>query len=415
MPMSIQCPRLLERLKCPRKALVGPWGHTYAWVGGPGPALDWAYEEVRWWSHWLRGERTGIMDEPMLRFYRPDATPAQSAPGKTPGIWSAEKVWPSPNVRAQRLYLTDAGLSPRAGKGARRQHKSDNAVGLQTPEWVPFGQAEMPGDQRPDDALSMTYDMAPLPADIELLGVPQVRLRIAADRSVAQVAVRLCKVLPDGTSWRLAYGLLNLTHRDSHATPTPLVPGKMVDVTIDLGFVAQRLKAGERLRLAISEGLWPLVWPSPDGPTLTLDPAGSSLLLPIRTPPLVEPAMPIRSVAIAPDKGEVVVTTVNDHGRISVTGIWPDKTRTCANGTQLSGYGPNTVATITTGAPNSGRWSGTRISRYRRGDWNCELHIAFSLTSTVQDFTVTESITALKDGAQIFERSTTNTIPRDLL
>ncbi|WP_404366714.1 CocE/NonD family hydrolase [Sphingomonas sp. MMS24-J45] len=408
-------PRLLEELKCPRKALVGPWGHTYAWLGGPGPALDWAYEEVRWWSHWLRGAATGIMDEPMLRFYRPEATPAQSAPGATPGAWGAEAVWPSPDVHAQRLYLTDAGLAPRPGAGKRRQHRSDNAVGLATPEWVPFGQDEMPGDQRHDDAASICYDMAPLPADVELLGVPRVRLRVAADKPVAQIAVRLCKVMHDGTSWRLAYGILNLTHRDGHATPKPLIPGKMVDVTIDLGFLAQRLKTGERLRIAISEGLWPLVWPSPDSPTLTLDPNASALTLPIRTPPLIEPAMPIQSVPVAPDRGDVAVKTVEDHGGITVTGTWPDKSRPCANGTILSGFGPNTVATITRGAPNSGSWSGSRISRYRRGDWNCELRIGFTLTSTARAFTVGETLTAFKDGVEIFRRDVTNTVPRDLL
>ena len=282
-------PRLLAGLRCPRKALVGPWGHTYPWLGGPGPALDWAYEEVRWWSHWLRGERTGIMDEPMLRYYRPDATPAQSAPGATPGKWTAEARWPSRNLHDRSLYLTDAGLAPRPGKAALRHHRSHNIVGLATPEWVPFGQAEMPGDQREDDARSITFDMAALSADLEVLGVPHVRLRVSADKPVAQVAVRLCKVMPDGTSWRLAYGLLNLTHRDGHAVPKPLAPHQPVDVALDLGFVAQRLKAGERLRLAISEGLWPLVWPSPESPTLTLNPARCLLTLPIRTPPLIEP------------------------------------------------------------------------------------------------------------------------------
>jgi predicted acyl esterase len=408
-------PRLLEGLQCPRKALVGPWGHTYAWIGGPGPALDWAYEEVRWWSHWLRGESTGIMDEPMLRFYRPSATPAQSAPGETPGHWAAEPVWPSPSVHQQRLYLTDAGLAPRPGPGTKRRHKSDNAVGLKTPEWVPFGQEEMPADQRADDALSISYDMAPLPADVELLGVPKVRLRVAADKPIAQVAVRLCKVMPDGTSWRLAYGLLNLTHRDGHDAPRLLTPGKAVDVEIPLGFIAQQLKAGERLRLAISEGLWPLVWPSPDSPTLTLDPAASALILPIRTPPLVEPAMPITVVPIAPDKGDVVVTTTADHGRLTVTGVWPDKKRTCANGTELSGFGPNTVAAITTGDPNSGIWSGNRISRYHRAGWDCELRIAFEVKSTATAFTVAESILAFKDGTQIFERKSTRTVPRDFM
>ncbi len=408
-------PRLLEHLTCPRKALVGPWGHTYAWAGGPGPALDWAYEEIRWWSHWLRGEATGIMDEPMLRFYCPSTTPAQSAPGETPGHWAAEATWPTRNVLTRSFHLTDAGLSPVPGAAAVRHNKSNNAIGLATPEWVPFGQQEMPGDQTADDHLSITYDMPPLEADGELLGVPVARLRVSADRPVAQVAVRLCKVLPDGRSWRLAYGLLNLAHRDSHAAPRAVQPGEPVDVTIPLGFVAQRLKAGERLRLAISESLWPLVWPSPESPTLTLFPGESALDLPFRAPPPIEPSMPIASVPIAPDKGDVVVTESEDRGVLTVTGSWPDKRRTCANGTELSGYGPNTVARITTGAPNSGVWSGERASRYRRGDWDCALHITFTLRSTARAFVVTESISAFSKSVEIFTRTSRRRIRRRLV
>jgi len=408
-------PRLLEGLTCPRKALVGPWGHTYPWLGGPGPALDWAFEEIRWWSQWLRGEDTGIMEEPMLRFYRPTATAAQSAPGEMSGEWAAEATWPSQHIRPRTLYLTDKGLSPGAGPASTRRHQSHNAVGLKTPEWVPFGQEEMPGDQRADDALSITYDLAPLEADMDLLGVPTVRLRVAADKPVAQVAVRLCKVMPDGTSWRLAYGLLNLTHRDGHDAPRRLIPGKPVEVEISLGFVAQRLKAGERLRLAISEGLWPLAWPSPDSPTLTLEPGGSTLTLPIRVSPPIEPAMPIRIVPIAPDKGDVVVTTIDEDGRLSVSGVWPDKPRTCANGTQLSGYGPNTVARITRGDPNSGIWSGERVSRYRRDGWNCELHIAFEVRSTSATFDIVETIKAFDNSAPVFSREAKRSIKRSLV
>ena len=408
-------PRLLEGLRCPKKALVGPWGHTYPWLGGPGPALDWAFEEVRWWSHWLRGQATGIMNEPVLRYYRPDATPAQSAPGRTPGGWTAEAAWPSPNIRERPLYLTDGGLSYTSAPARPRRHRSDNAVGLATPEWVPFGQQEMPRDQTPDDALSMCFDLPPLAADLDLLGTPRVRLRLAADRPVAQVAVRLNKLTPDGKSWRLAYGILNLTHRGGHADPQPLVPGRMVEVEIALGFIAQRLKAGERLRLAISEGLWPLVWPSPETPTLTLDTAASRLLLPVRLPPLIEPAMPIPVVEIAPDAGDVVVSATDDHGRLRVTGSWPDKPRACANGTELSGFGPNTVATITRGQPNSGVWSGERVSRYRRGDWNCELHLSFEVRSTARAFEVAETITALSAGKTIFTRTAKHSVVRRLV
>ncbi len=407
-------PRLLGHLTCPRKAIVGPWGHTYPWVGGPGPALDWAYEEVRWWSFWLKREPTGIMDEPMLRFYAAEATPAESAPGAMPGHWAAEASWPSASARTLALHLTDAGLSATAGAATPRQHRSHNAIGLQTPEWVPFGQAEMPGDQSADDALSLAWDMAPLPAPLALLGVPSVRLRLAADQPVAQVAVRLCKVGADGKSWRLAYGLLNLTHRHGHGTPQPLVPGEMFDVDIPLGFIGQQLRAGDRLRLAISEGLWPLVWPSPRSPTLTIDGAHSLLTLPVRLPPTIEPPMPIALVPIPSDKGDVIVTASNDHGALRVTGTWPDKARTCANGTELSGYGPNTIATISADSPDSGRWSGNRISRYHRDGWNCELHTSFALTSTATSFELTETIEAFKDGKAIFERTHRNSIKRDL-
>ena len=402
-------PRLLEHLDCPRKGLVGPWGHTYPWVGGQGSGLDWAWEEIRWWSHWLRGEATGIMDEPMLRFYRPDAVPAQA--GTTPGAWAAERVWPSANVRVREYRLGDSGLSDKPGPAKPRRHRSYNVVGFDTPEWVPFGQQELPGDQRADDALSMTFDSAPLAAPLDLLGTPTIRLRVAADKPAAQVAVRLCKVLPDGSSWRLGYGLLDLRYRDGFAQRKPLKPGQAIDVSIDLGFVAHRLHPGERLRVSISEGLWPLVWPSPDGPELTVRPEACRLMLPVRAAPAAELAMPITVVPVAPDPGDVTVRTTRAGATITVTGTWPDKERKCANGTTLSGFGPNTVVSIDRGAPGTASWSGERISRYRRGDWNCRLHCTFSVKAAPGGVAVVERIEAFRDDIRIFERTHEKVLP----
>ena len=63
----------------------------------------------------------------------------------------------------------------------------------------------------------------------------------------------------DWSSW----GLLNLTHRASHAEPEPLAPGETYDVELGWPPIAHRFRAGNRIRLALSESLWPLVWPSP--------------------------------------------------------------------------------------------------------------------------------------------------------
>ena len=62
-------PRLLEGLTVPRLGIIGPWGHIYPHDGVPGPAIGYLQEAVRWWDHWLKGQDTGIMKQPMLRAY----------------------------------------------------------------------------------------------------------------------------------------------------------------------------------------------------------------------------------------------------------------------------------------------------------------------------------------------------------
>jgi predicted acyl esterase len=57
--------RMLEHLGCPRRALIGPWGHQWPQSGRPGPRIGFLQEAVRWWDHWLKGESNGVMaDDP---------------------------------------------------------------------------------------------------------------------------------------------------------------------------------------------------------------------------------------------------------------------------------------------------------------------------------------------------------------
>jgi predicted acyl esterase len=151
---------MLERLEVPKKALVGPWGHTYPWLGGQGQALDWAFEEVRWWSHWLVAPDTGILDEPMLRYFQPDATASEAGTSPVPGRWAAEARWPSPDIETLPLFFGDEGLasSAQATKAKLRTLPAGRTVGLQTPEWVPFGAGELPRDQQPQKTREALFD-----------------------------------------------------------------------------------------------------------------------------------------------------------------------------------------------------------------------------------------------------------------
>ena len=72
---------------------------------------------------------------------------------------------------------------------------------------------------------SLVFDTPPLDETIEILGAPVLTLEIASDKPIATLIARLCDVHPTDESLRVSFGVLNLTHRDSHAEPTPLVPG----------------------------------------------------------------------------------------------------------------------------------------------------------------------------------------------
>ncbi len=91
---------------------------------------------------------------------------------------------------------------------------------------------ELPGDLRDDDALSVCFDSKPLDRDMVLLGAPRLKLRFASDKPAALLAVRLCAVAPDGSSERITWRPINLTHRQSHAEPGPLIPGQRADLDI---------------------------------------------------------------------------------------------------------------------------------------------------------------------------------------
>ncbi len=225
--------RMLRGIKSPKKALFGPWGHIYPDFGRPGPSLDWAFEELRWWRHWLAGEDNGVMEGPVFRFYMPYATPAETGMGELPGRWAGEAVWPSPNIKPRKLFLAPGRLTDTPPAPAMLSYVCDQAVGLTKPEWIPYATAELPRDQAPDDVRSLVFDLPALTEDLEIVGAPALRLRVTSDRPVAKIAARLNEVGADGRSWLVTWGLRNLAFRDGlEAPPKALTPGQAYEVEI---------------------------------------------------------------------------------------------------------------------------------------------------------------------------------------
>jgi len=444
-------PRLLSGLSVPRLGLVGAWAHSYPHLGVPGPAIGFLQEAVRWWDHWLKGRDTGIMAEPMLRAWMEEAIPARAFYEQCPGRWVAEAEWPSPRIERRTWSLGERTLAAEGSRGraasgavspaatggpigsspadpdARLDWASPQLTGLVGGEWCPYGTGgkgpEFPGDQREDDGRSLTWDSEPLADRLEILGAPTVELELAVDRPEAFVAVRLCDVAPDGASSRVTYGILNLSHRDSHEDLRPMTPGAQARVRVQLNDIAYAFLPGHRLRLAVSTTYWPMVWPSPEPVVLSVWPAGSGLQLPVRPPraadavlrPFEEPetAAPARLTPVRPGRwertihtdvmtGETVVTNVSDGGRNRIESI----------GMEIRAAGEDRVG-IREGDPLSCWAESLRVTEQGRGDWQVRLEGRIRLESTAADWRLTGRLDAWEGDEMTFTRSFDSTIPRD--
>ncbi len=285
-PYSNPIPRLVAGLDSPVKGLIGPWGHQYMHQAVPGPKMGYMDEALRWWDHWLKGEDTGLMDEPAYRVWVQDSVLPSNCHQERPGYWANESGWPSSNIDTATLHLNDRTLDQAAGTEVCISICSPQTTGHCTPFFGSGGAGgpEDPPDQRPDDDSSACFDGAVLEEAFTILGAPAINLDVASDQENAFVCVRLNEVLASGESLQVSYGILNLTHRNCHEFPEALEPGKRYSVRIQLNDIAHTFAPGSRIRIAISTSFWPIVWPSPRPATVSLFTGGSTLDLPVREP-----------------------------------------------------------------------------------------------------------------------------------
>lgn len=272
--------RLVSALPAGRvRGLIGPWSHQYPDRGlPPGPAIGFLQETLRWWDHWLKDTDTGVMDEPLLRAWISDTHRPATTYAELPGRWVGEKAWPSPSVVPVSYGLQGAPVTV-----ASPQH-----TGLDAGRFSPFGNdADLPPDQREEDAKSACFEFPVATAEpVEVLGRPSVTLRLRMDVPYGQVVARLCDVAPDGASTLVTRGALNLSARHGRDRAAPWPAGAWEDVTFDLNGIGHRFPPGHRIRLSLSSAYWPWIWPRAGSEAgWTLDPAGSTLELPVRAAP----------------------------------------------------------------------------------------------------------------------------------
>jgi predicted acyl esterase len=315
-----------------------------------------------------------------------------------PGRWVGVPAWPPAGRAPHRLFLTDGGLRTEDASLTARAVCSPQTVGKQAGEWCPFGGSDQAGDQREDDARSLVFETAPLDTPIEILGAAIVMLDIACDRPIANLAVRLCDVHPSGESLRVSFGILNLTHRDGHETPAPLVPGQRCRVRIQLNDAGAVFPAGHRIRIALSTAYWPMIWPAPETATVTI--LGGTLDLPARLPEAGDALRPLPEPETAtPEKPTAPRPGVERIDRL---------------GLELGNEGKFTYD-IDDDDPLSAVVEIRRTETISRDAWRIRLETLMRLSCTRDAFLLRASLRALDGETEVCRRDWDLSIPRDFL
>jgi putative CocE/NonD family hydrolase len=256
-------PRMLENVEAPVKAMIGPWDHYFPHNAWPKPQIEWRHEAVRWFDQWLKGEDTGILEEPDFTVYVRNYHPPDPTLDSIPGYWRWEDKWPIDRIKNHTWYAhADHSLSNEQAKNAIHSMVYKPSMGLEgggrTMWW-----GDVTPDQRPMDEFSLVYDSETLDAPLEILGRPIAKLHVSADAPRANWVVRISDVAPDGQITQVAGAAFNGTHRISAREPSDIVPGDEFNLNINLHFTSWVFPKDHRIRIAISNAQWPMLWPTP--------------------------------------------------------------------------------------------------------------------------------------------------------
>jgi predicted acyl esterase len=412
-------PRMLENMKVPIKAELGPYNHAWPDNAIPGPNYEWRHESVRWWDYWLKGRDTGIKDEPRFAVFVRAGHPPDAFLKMTPGHWRYED-WPIERTKWTRFFPVDnRGLQTTKGESSVDRLRYVPSCGVEAGYWW----GEPTGDMGAADAGSLVYDSNVLTEKVEIIGFPRVRLKVSADAKLAHWIVRLEDVQPDGSVSLVTGALFNGSQHKSRLNPQNLVTGKTYELDFSLHFTSWTFKPGHRIRLAVSNSLFPMIWPTPCSMTtqLFLGSEATSVELPI-VPYMERPApsfLPPQPREERPDARNLASPgwpfrncVIRDINHSTTTVEWEGEIRKEIDKRQYSSVEKTSYRTDDVNPANSS-FSGEGVHTIQLENRTLKLKTSISLHSDKDNFYVKFTRQIFEGTELIKERTWEETLPRE--
>jgi putative CocE/NonD family hydrolase len=188
--------------------------------------------------------------------------------------WRDEDDWPLARAKDARYFLhSQGGANSSKGNGvlslvapvAEPSDKFTYDPGKPVPTiggplccdgaHLAPGPREQKSVEQRDDVL--VYSTAPLEQDLEVTGPVRLEFFAASSAVDTDFTAKLVDVAPDGSAVNLTEGILRARYRDSQERPSPLTPGQIYPLNIDLWATSNVFCTGHRLRLELSSSNFP--------------------------------------------------------------------------------------------------------------------------------------------------------------
>ncbi len=262
-----------EEARNGQKLIIGPWQHSsrgasmagshYFGVAADAMALGLDEIHLRWFNHWLKGDDSGMLEEPPVRIFV-----------MGDDVWRDENEWPLARAQTTSYFLHSGGnANTLHGDGSL----SPEAPGDESPDvflYNPANPVPTHGGQlccNPYFATSgafdqneieqrsdvLVYSTPVLQRDVEVTGPITVTLWAATSTTDTDFTAKLVDVCEDGCARNLTDGIIRARYRDSMSDPSLVEPNRAYCYTIDLLATSNVFKAGHRIRLEVSSSNFP--------------------------------------------------------------------------------------------------------------------------------------------------------------
>ena len=232
-----------------KKLRVHVGGHTDAFFSAEGQT-----DMLRWYDHWLKGNDTGLLDEPPVKFVvRNSGSPE----------FRFEQEWPLARTEYTKLYLDSSSPA-----GVVKGGVNDGALRSGAPaaeHVVQYDGRQMTWRKVFVGRPIVTYVGEPFTTATEMTGHPNLVLSVSADAADMDLFVKLQDHGPDGNVQLITKGWLKASRRaldpDKSTAYKPyyratgeekLSPGEVVQVHVEIWPTSWVFQPGHRLRVDIA-------------------------------------------------------------------------------------------------------------------------------------------------------------------